>query len=144
MVAHKGFWLSTLLGLTAVAGLALAGAWVRSRPSGGCALDGAPIDPIYRVEIIDGRGETHAFCCVTCARLWLTRQPASPRNIVVTDETSGQPIDADSACFVRSFVVTRPTTGNRVHAFRSRADAEKHAEQFGGVVLSEAESPFAR
>jgi hypothetical protein len=144
MVAHKAFWLTTLLGLAAVAAVALAGAWVRSRSSGGCALDGAAIDPIYRVEIIDGRGETHAFCCLNCARLWLTRQPAPPRSILATDETSGQPIDAASAYFVRSLVVTRPTTGNRVHAFRNRADAERHAEQFGGVVLSEAESPFAR
>jgi nitrous oxide reductase accessory protein NosL len=43
---------------------------------------------------------------------------------------------------VRSSVVTTPATANRVHAFRSRADAEKHADKHGGTVLSEAEMPF--
>ncbi len=51
-------------------------------------------------------------------------------------------IDAATAYFVRSMRVTRDTTGNRVHAFRNRADAEKHAEDYHGYVLSEEEGPF--
>jgi len=140
MVARRTFWLSTLAGLVVVVGLAAAAQWARHGTQEGCALDGSRIDPIYRVDIVDDRGESHAFCCPTCARLWLARRPDPPRAITVTDEASGERIDAAGAYYVRSAVVTRPTTGNRVHVFRSRADAEKHAEAFGGVVLPEA--PF--
>ena len=51
-------------------------------------------------------------------------------------------VDAASAWFVRSQVVTNPVTGNRVHAFRNPDDARRHAEAFGGVLLSGAERPF--
>jgi hypothetical protein len=39
-------------------------------------------------------------------------------------------------------VVTQQTTGNRVHVFRHRIDAEKHAALFGGILLPESERPF--
>jgi hypothetical protein len=136
------FWACTLVGLVAVAGLALLGRWARGRPGDGCDLDGSKIDPVYRVDVVDGRGDAHQFCCLTCARMWLDRQSAPPRAITVTDEASGEQLPAGAACYVRSSVVTRPTTGNRIHVFRNRADAEKHAEAFGGYVLSEAEGPF--
>jgi hypothetical protein len=142
MVARRTFWLSTLAGLAVVVGLAVGAHWARHDPQAGCALDGSKIDPIYRVEILDDQGDSHAFCCPTCARLWLGRQPTPPRAITVTDEASGERIDARAAYYVRSAVVTRPTTGNRIHVFRDRADADRHAEAFGGAVLSEAEGPF--
>jgi hypothetical protein len=142
MVAHRTFWVVTVLGVAAVAALAGASQWLRTRPADACALDGSRIDPIYRIQIIDGRGATHAFCCVACARLWLDRQDTPPRSVLVTDESSGELFDARTAYYVRSRVVTRPTTGNCVHVFRNRTDAERHAEQFGGVVLPESEAPF--
>jgi hypothetical protein len=142
MVARRTFWVSILVGLAVVVSLAVAAQWARHDSQEGCALDGSKIDPVYRIEILDDRGESHAFCCPTCARLWLRRQSAPPRAITVTDEASGERIDAGAAYYVRSAVVTRPTTGNRIHVFRNRADAEKHAEAFAGVVLSEAEGPF--
>ncbi len=142
MVAHRTFWVSTLLGGLVVAALAVVSQWVRSKPADACALDGSKIDAVYRVEIIDEQDGARAFCCVECARLWLARQPMPPRRILVTDESGGDVIDAATAYYVRSRVVTRPTTGNRIHVFRNRTDAERHAEQFGGVVLSE--PPFAR
>jgi hypothetical protein len=37
-----------------------------------------------------------------------------------------------------------PATGNRVHAFRSRSDAQQHADKFGGTVLPDAEKPFRK
>jgi len=67
---------------------------------------------------------------------------SKPRSVRVTDEASGKLIDAGDAHYVRSSVVTNPATGNRVHAFRNRADAEKHADIHGGTVLSESERPF--
>jgi hypothetical protein len=74
--------------------------------------------------------------------MWLARQGARPREVYVTDEASGAEIDAASAYFVRSLVVTTPTTGNRVHAFRDRADAERHAEVAHGTLLNGTERPL--
>jgi hypothetical protein len=128
-------------GLAAAAALPLVGFWLRRDAAPGCALDGAKIDPAYRVEVIDGRGRPHALCCLRCAEIWLKSQP-TPQAILVTDEASGERIDARDAWYVRSSVVTTPATGNRVHVFRSRADAEKHADEFGGTVLSESERPL--
>ena len=74
-------------------------------------------------------------------RLWIERhKPERPRAVHVTDEASGEMFDADQAIYVRSFVVTTPITQNRIHVFRNSADAEKHAEKFGGIV--ESENPF--
>ena len=61
-----------------------------------------------------------------------------------SDEVSGEPVDARSAHYVRSDVVTTPATGNRVHVFRRRVDAERHAALFAGTVLTGAERPFSR
>jgi nitrous oxide reductase accessory protein NosL len=142
-MSAKAPWVG-LLGLVVVVGLPVAGNWARHRGDGTCALTGMAIDPVYRVEVVDSRGHPHAFCCVTCARAWLKKAPGEPKAITVTDEASGEPIDAGTAFYVRSFVVTMPTTGNRIHVFRNREDAEKHAAAHAGIVLSESERPFPR
>lgn len=144
MSVRKATWVRGLVGLAVVVGLPVMAHWAR-RPDGtGCALDGAKIDPIYRVEISDGQGRTQAFCCLRCARIWRDRQPAPPQSITVTDEASGQRLATAAAYYVRSSVVTVPATGNRVHVFRSRADAEKHAAAHAGALLSASERPFRR
>ncbi len=140
---RKARWGTALVGLVVVVGLPLAGHWARHPRAEGCALDGAAINPVYRVEVVDARGYPHAFCCPRCARIWLDSEPAPPRAITVTDEASGEPIDAAAAWFVRSAVVTVPATGNRIHAFRNREDAQMHADRFAGVVLSGPERPLA-
>ncbi|HKI36434.1 MAG TPA: hypothetical protein VKA46_31540 [Gemmataceae bacterium] len=142
MIAGKTPWVSALVGLVVVVSLAMVAHWARRDPGTGCALDGMKIDPVYRVEVVDGGGGRHAFCCPTCARLWLKQQPIPPATITVTDEASGEATDAATAHYVRSPVVTTPSTGNRIHVFRSRDDAEKHANTFGGIVLPESEYPF--
>jgi hypothetical protein len=129
------------MGLLVVVGLPLAGHWARRHAAEGCALDGMRIDPAYRVEVVDARGYPHAFCCIRCGQRWLKNEPP-PRAITVTDEASGQAIAADKAWYVASSVVTMPVTGNKVHTFRERADAERHAEQFWGAILPDAEKPF--
>jgi hypothetical protein len=134
--------------LAFVAGLLLLGAlpvvrhWAWRPPPGRCALDGVAIDPPYRVRVHDARGRDHEFCCVRCAELWLGRRREPPRAAFVTDEATGGEIDAAQAHFVRSSVVTTPTTGNRVHAFASPADAARHAEVARGRLLTGPERPF--
>jgi hypothetical protein len=134
--------LIAVLGLLVVVGLPLAGKWARRHRGPRCELDGLALVPLYQVTVLDHAGVVHRFCCVGCARLWLARQEGQPRTVYVTDEMSGEEIDARSAYFVRSPVVTNPVTGNRVHAFRHRADAEGHASAFGGELVTEAERPF--
>ncbi len=132
-----------VFGLLIVVGVPVAAAWYRhGAGQGGCALDGTPVDAAYRVEVMDATGQAHVFCCLTCARLWLKQQSEPPRTVLVTDEVSGQALDAAAAWYVRSTVVTRPTTGNRIHVFKDRADAEKHAEEFAGEVLPQGEDPL--
>ena len=126
-----------LLGACAavVVGLPLAGRWLRPRSVGRCALDGLKVEPLYQVRVVEAAGESRLFCCVRCADRWLATVDARPAAVYVTDEATGDEIDAAMAWFVKSAVVTNPVTRNRVHAFRDRADAEAHARDFHGDVL---------
>jgi hypothetical protein len=142
MNARKTRWVAGVAVVAVVVGLPLAGYIIRRHGEPGCALDGAKINQDYRVEVVASDGRTHAFCCLRCAEIWLGRQSTPPRTVLVTDEASGNLIDARDAFYVRSSVVTTPATANRVHAFLSRADAEKHADKHGGTVLSGSEKPF--
>jgi hypothetical protein len=135
-------WRNAFIGLAAVCGLAAGGVLVRRGSATGCALDGMPISPLLRVHIVDARGRGYDFCCIGCAELWLGRETEPPRAIFVTDEASGQSVDARQAYFVRSLVVTVAVTGNRIHAFARHADARKHADAFGGRILSRSNQPF--
>jgi hypothetical protein len=142
MSPAKGTWVRGLIVLAVVVGLPLAGHWARSHRDPGCALDGTRVAPEYRVEVVDAGGRAHVFCCPICARTWLRRQGEPPCSVTVTDEVSGRPVDAAAAWYVRSSVVTVPLTGNSIHAFRDRADAERHAAERNGTVLPESERPL--
>jgi hypothetical protein len=115
----------------------------RGRTADHCALDGVEINPLYQVRVRDSEGNERGFCCIGCALLWLGRQHTKPQAIYVTDEASGRQIEAERAYFVRSTVITAPTTGNRMHAFADAADALRHAKFMHGKLLSGAERPFA-
>jgi hypothetical protein len=136
-------WMVALGGLGLLALLAVAGHSLRQVAAGRCALDGNIIPPIYRVRVQDGQGQNHEFCCLRCAELWLGRQHVRPRAVFVTDEVSGREVPAAEAFFVRSTVITAPTTGNRIHAFASKADAERHAALSVGRILNGPDRPFA-
>jgi nitrous oxide reductase accessory protein NosL len=137
-------WQIVVVLLVVVMGLALVGSWARHSLAGTCALDGAEIDPVYQVRVVDEEGQSHAFCCIRCAELWQQARDRTPQAIFVTDEASGQEVNADEAFFVRSSVLTRATTQNRIHAFKHRADAERHATTALGRVLTGAEIPLGR
>ena|SRR5437588_8917805 len=129
-------WPLVLAGLLIVFGLPLAGTLARRTAGPRCAFDGAPIEPLYRVRIVDAEGGERTFCCLHCAGLWRGHRPR-PRAMFVTDEATGAEIPATSAWFVRSRVVTMPHTQNRVHIFGSQADAQRHADAAGGLMLAE-------
>jgi hypothetical protein len=131
-----------LAGLAVIVGLPVLGSWARRDATRHCALDGVKLDPHYQVQVIDGAGQARCFCCPRCAALWIERQPSPCGAVRVTDERGGEWIDASAAYFVRSLVVTTAANGNRIHVFRDRVDAERHAELFGGKVLDDTERPF--
>jgi hypothetical protein len=130
-------------GLLVVVGLPLAGTWARRGGGPRCELSGLAIQPLYQVRVVDHAGASHRFCCARCAARWLARQEDAPRAVYVTDEAHGAEIDCREAFFVRSTVVTNPVTGNRIHAFRDRADAGEHARAYSGAVLTGVERPFS-
>lgn len=132
-----------MAGLIIIAALPFAAHWMRRGAGERCAWDGLPIESIYRVRIVERPGIAYTFCCVQCAERWLERRDTKPLEILVTDEASGGEIDASRASFVRSGVATNTITGNRVHVFRTAADAMKHAEAARGRRLTGAERPFA-
>ncbi len=139
---HARTLLLVLIGLVVVVGVPIAGRWARRQQAPRCALDGMTIEPLYRVRIVDRRGAAHDFCCVRCAEAWLKRGREAPQAIRVTDEAGGAQIDPEHAHFAASAVVTNRVTGNRVHVFGSRKDAEEHVRVFGGKVLDSTERPF--
>jgi hypothetical protein len=130
--------------LLVVVGLPLAVHRARGRSDPRCDFDGNKVERATRVEIVDSEGRPHVFCCPDCALPWLIQHPDTPRSITVTDEVSSQPLDAARAVYVRSSAVDTQVTGRPLHVFRSQADAEKHADTYAGVVLTEAERPFRR
>jgi hypothetical protein len=137
-------WSVALAGLVLLLALPLVGRWLRRTPEIRCALDAGKLVPSYRVRVEDAAGASCDFCCIRCAELWLERQAQPARAIWVTDESSGAELDAAKAHYVRSLVITTPTTGNRIHAFRDLADAERHAEKCRGTILADGERPFAK
>jgi hypothetical protein len=136
------YWKAAVVGLAVIAALAAAGSVIRHRNWSGCALDGMAIDPLLRVRVVDSRQQSHDFCCIRCAQLWLDHQAQPPQAIYVTDEKTGKEIEAGRAFFVRSRVATVAATENRVHAFANRADAKRHAQLYGGSLLTDGERPF--
>jgi hypothetical protein len=136
--------LAGLVVAVAVLSADLAGEWARPADAAYCEQSGLKIEPLYRVRVVDGAGGEHRFCCVQCASRWVARQPGQPRAVYVTDEVGGEEFEAGMGFFVRSTVVTNPVTGNAVHAFLHRADAESHARAFRGVLLTGADRPFGK
>lgn len=141
-MCQKRIWVFRFWWIVLVVGLPVLGSWLRRHQEGGCALDGLRIDPFYEVRIIDDQEVEHRLCCVQCAIWWLERHGKKPQQILVTDEESGRRISSESATFVRSGVITHPTTGNRVHVFQHHSDAERHAVNSRGTVLSGSSRPF--
>lgn len=126
-----------LLGLLAAAAVPALARALRAPAADRCALDGVEAGATDRVRV-EGAG---LFCSIACAEAWLAREPV-PRAVFVVDEASGREVPASEAWFVRSRVVTSPRTGNRIHAFAERADAERHARAFQGRLLLGDERPF--
>jgi len=105
-----------------------------------CSLDGSKIERLYEVTIIQKDRSTSKFSCVLSAQIWLRENSDQIFSIQVTDEITGQKIAAKDAYYVRSELITIPHTGNKIHVFARKAEAELHARQFKGKLVKE---PFS-
>ena len=130
-----------LLGGLLIFGLPLAARLSRRGEQGRCALDGAAIEPRFRVRLVNARGVNRTFCSLTCLANWLSHE-TDIVDLYLTDEQSGREIDAESAWLVRSSVITHPASGNKIHCFARREDALRHAGIARGQLLTEIEKPW--
>ena len=136
------WWWTALVGLVIAAALPVVGHQVRKDDRPRCNRDGLLIDAAFRVRVRDAAEAFTRFCDVGCARSWIDRQPAAPQQILVTDEDSGEMLDAREAFFVRSSIITNRVTGNRWHVFRDRDRAKQHAKQSRGRLMVGPDHPF--
>lgn len=139
----NSWWNAGLFWLLIVAALPFIGHLIRGDRGDRCDWDGLKIEPIYQVRVVEQSGVSFRFCCVQCSMRWWERRGAETSQVLVTDEISGQEIEASEAYFVRSLVSTNQVTGNRLHVFRDIADAQKHAEAADGRQLLDDERPFS-
>jgi hypothetical protein len=122
-------------GLLASALIPVAGRALQPSQGPRCAADGVSLEKAPVVQIETDTADVLRFCCIGCAETWLEVTGTKPARTLVEDAASGQPIDARSAWFVRSLVLAQPATGDRIHAFRTQEDAERHAKAYAGRVL---------
>ena len=138
--------LTYAVALTIAAGLPFVSVALAPVDAARCVRDGVEIGALLRVRVVAEGGTSSAFCSIRCAEEWIAHAAragdAGRLRVLVADEKSGAEIDARDAVFVRSRILTLRTTGERIHAFGSRADAEAHAAAFGGTLLDGVERPF--
>ncbi len=127
-----------LIGFLAVAVIALGGGVLRKK-EGKCILDGTRINPIYGVDAFLDDHSIVPFCSIFCATRWLQENRRKVLYLMVTDEVTGQKFDSTLGFFVESEVITVPEVKNRVHMFAREEDAQAHARQFKGRIIS---NPF--
>ena len=135
-------WQTLAFAMVLSIGVPIAGKWLRQDSAARCAFDGVKIENLFRVRVVDDGKVSRDFCCPRCAALWREEQHGARSSVFVTDEISGREFETELVHFVRSAVVTSSTTGNRIHVFHDRADAEKHALTADGRLLLESERPF--
>ena len=104
-----------------------------------CSLDGSRIQPLYEVIIVVQDKSIHRFSSIISARIWFRENCEQISTILVTDEATGEKIDAGQAFYAESEVITTPHTRNKIHVFGQREAAELHALKFSGKLVK---NPF--
>ena len=125
--------------LVIIGTIAAAGGLIKGRMAARCDYDGMRIEPIYEVDFEFEDGSVKRFCSIVCSLMDLGDEKIRPKYVTVVDEVSGKKIDAALASFVESNVITVPHVKNRIHVFAEKADAERHARQYNGKLIS---NPF--
>lgn len=101
-----------------------------------CALDGSRINPLHEVVITCKDGSSIRLSCILSAQIWLKENGHKVSCIYVTDEVTGNKLEAEEAHYVLSEAITTPHTGNRIHVFDRKARAKLHAREFNGRLVA--------
>lgn len=104
-----------------------------------CSLDGSRIQPLYEVIIVLRDKSIRRFSSIISARIWFRENSNQVSTILVTDEATGEKIDARQGFYVESKVITTPHTRNKIHVFGQREAAKLHALEFRGKLVT---NPF--
>lgn len=107
----------------------------RERRGARCDYDGTRIQPIYEIDVTLEDGSVKRFCSVVCARSYLKNKIANIKYVTVTDEVTGNKLDAFLAFYVESNIVTIPHVENNIHVFAKQEDARRHARQYNGKLI---------
>lgn len=102
-----------------------------------CHYDGENITTIYEVAINLKDGDVSKFCSVYCAQAWFKENNKKVASVTVTDEFTGEKLDASIAFFVESDVVNVAATRNSIHVFKDEHDARAHIKQYNGKTLQD-------
>jgi hypothetical protein len=105
-------------------------------------MDGARVDPGFRVRVVEGDGTAEVFCGVECASRWLSRQDPDGVHILVTDSRTGAELDAASASYVLALSTMHDGAPDPIRVFARRGDAERSVAAYGGELLTGRERPF--
>ncbi|MBI4848571.1 MAG: hypothetical protein HY808_08380 [Nitrospirae bacterium] len=97
-----------------------------------CHYDGENIMPVYEVDIEQKDRGVLKFCSVYCALEWFKRNNTKSAFVTVTDELTGEKLDASLAFFVESDVISVAATRNRMHVFKDKHHAQAHGKQYNG------------
>jgi len=138
----KVWWWMAIAGLLIAASLPVLRKLTNRDNQSQCVVDGQTIDPLFRVRLISANGVENECCCLRCAELWFENTRPTPEQIFVTDEASGEPLDATNAYYVYSDVFSNAPNRDRRHVFRVREDAEAHLATFRGRMLIGSKRPF--
>ena len=104
-----------------------------------CANDGLRINPLYEVQFSMKDSSVYRFCSIVCALQAFDRLKENIALALVTDEVSGQKVNAEKAFFIESRVVTVPHVKNRIHVFASEPEAVHHRDEYSGKHIN---NPF--
>ena len=130
-----------VVGVLVAAALPVVAARVRGPGPARCSRDGTVLAGTLRIRAEHPDRETARFCSVRCASDWIARSGAG-WEAIVADETNGSDVPASRAWFARSRVAASPASGENIHAFANRADADAHVALYGGRVLEGGDRPF--
>ena len=129
-------------GLLVLAAAPLVSSRVLRTPGERCGRDGVQLDGLIEIRVAPGADVVLRCCSVRCAEDVLYRLDA-PAAVLVVTEPIGTLMPACDVHWVRSSVPASRWSGERIHAFETREEAERHARAHHGVLLEGSDRPFA-
>ena len=112
-----------------------------------CELCGISINPTFEVSFHLKDGITRRYCCVNDALRAYRELVEKVEWVSVTEQETGEKLNADDAIFVENDIVTCAPCGTNIHIFEAETHGglfyehrvTKYMKKFGGKIV---ENPF--